>query len=58
MLTTFDLSAAFLEDHTPPAVLRVEAKTTSVRNTTVHHRLALFSRIRCLHPGSRDAIVA
>ena len=39
MLTTFNLSATFLEDHVLPTVLGVEAKTTASRRAELHHRL-------------------
>lgn len=39
VLTTFNLSAAFLEDHALPAVLGVEAKTTAGRRAELHQRL-------------------
>ena len=39
VLTTFNLSATFLEDHALPAVLRVEAKTTAARRAELHQRL-------------------
>ena len=39
MLTTFNLSATFLEDHALPTVLGVEAKTTATRRAELHHRL-------------------
>ena len=40
MLTTFNLSAAFLEDHALPAVLSIEAKTNAARRAELHYRLA------------------
>lgn len=39
MLTTFNLGAAFLEEHALPAVLGVESKTTAARRAEVHQRL-------------------
>ncbi len=39
MLTTFNLSAAFLEDHALPAVLGIEAKTNAARRAELHYRL-------------------
>ena len=41
VLTTFNLSAAFLEDHALPAVLGVEAKTLAARRAELHQRLAV-----------------
>jgi len=39
VLTTFNLSAAFLEDHALPTVLGVEAKTMAARRAELHQRL-------------------
>lgn len=39
VLTTFNLSAAFLEDQVLPIVLGVDAKTTAARHGTTHQRL-------------------
>ncbi|MFO8072218.1 MAG: hypothetical protein R6V85_10130 [Polyangia bacterium] len=39
VLTTFNLSAAFLEDHALPTVLGVEAKTAAARRAELHQRL-------------------
>ena len=39
VLTTFNLSAAFLEDHALPAILSVEAKAMAARRAELHQRL-------------------
>ena len=39
MLTTFNLSAAFLEEQALPAVLGIEAKTNAARRAELHYRL-------------------
>ena len=39
LLTTFNLSAAFLEDHALPSVLGIEAKTNAARRAELHYRL-------------------
>ena len=39
VLTTFNFSAAFLEDHALPTVLGVEAKTMAARYAELHQRL-------------------
>ena len=39
VLTTFNLSAAFLEDHALPAILGVEAKAMAARRAELHQRL-------------------
>lgn len=39
VLTTFNLSAPFLEDYALPAILGVEATTTSARRAELHQRL-------------------
>ena len=41
VLTTFNLSSSFLEDHALPAVLGVEAKTTASRRAELHQRLGV-----------------
>ena len=41
VLTTFNLSSAFLEDHVLPCVLGVEAKTAAARRAEVHQRLGV-----------------
>ena len=41
VLTTFNLSSAFLEDHALPAILGVEAQTVAARRAELHQRLAV-----------------
>lgn len=41
VFTTFNLSAAFLEDHALPAALGVEAKTMAARRAELHQRLGV-----------------
>jgi len=41
VLTTFNLSADFLEEHALPAILGVEAKATAARRAEVHQRLGV-----------------
>lgn len=41
VLTTFNLSAPFLEEHALPAILGVEGKTAAARRADLHQRLAV-----------------